>query len=64
MRLTSYRQFLEILPRYHKTPTDTDEVSAQLADLFKDAPDLRGTSAAIFILHRRPVLDNLFDSPA
>ncbi|KAJ3508561.1 hypothetical protein NLJ89_g5689 [Agrocybe chaxingu] len=39
----TYRQFLDILSRYHHTPEaiDEDEVSRQIARLFKDAPDLR-----------------------
>ncbi|KIK06012.1 hypothetical protein K443DRAFT_674585 [Laccaria amethystina LaAM-08-1] len=39
----TYRQFLDILSRYHhKSDTiDEEEVSRQIAKLFKDAPDLR-----------------------
>ncbi|KAF9525755.1 hypothetical protein CPB83DRAFT_859047 [Crepidotus variabilis] len=39
----TYRQFLDILTRYHHTPEsiDEEEVSRQIARLFKDAPDLR-----------------------
>ncbi|EGN92496.1 hypothetical protein SERLA73DRAFT_117204 [Serpula lacrymans var. lacrymans S7.3] len=39
----TYRQFLEILGRYHNKSDAIDEreVSAEIAKLFKDAPDLR-----------------------
>ncbi|KAH9477606.1 Transcriptional regulatory protein SIN3 [Psilocybe cubensis] len=39
----TYRQFLDILSRYHHKPDtiDEEEVSKQIARLFKDAPDLR-----------------------
>ncbi|KAF8869638.1 hypothetical protein CPB84DRAFT_1754931 [Gymnopilus junonius] len=39
----TYRQFLDILSRYHHKPDtiDEEEVSRQIARLFKDAPDLR-----------------------
>ncbi|KAJ7158939.1 hypothetical protein C8R46DRAFT_907080 [Mycena filopes] len=39
----TYRQFLDILSKYHHKPDtiDEDEVSKQIARLFKDAPDLR-----------------------
>jgi len=39
----TYRQFLDILSRYHHKPEsiDEEEVSRQIAKLFKDAPDLR-----------------------
>ncbi|KAF8156921.1 hypothetical protein B0H34DRAFT_711197 [Crassisporium funariophilum] len=39
----TYRQFLDILSRYHHKPDtiDEEEVSRQIATLFKDAPDLR-----------------------
>ncbi|KDR72514.1 hypothetical protein GALMADRAFT_281285 [Galerina marginata CBS 339.88] len=39
----TYRQFLDILSRYHHKPDtiDEEEVSRQIAKLFKDAPDLR-----------------------
>ncbi|ESK96321.1 histone deacetylase sin3 component [Moniliophthora roreri MCA 2997] len=38
----AYKQFLDILSRYHRTPeTITEgEVSSQIARLFEDAPDL------------------------
>ncbi|KAJ6513448.1 hypothetical protein C8R45DRAFT_963699, partial [Mycena sanguinolenta] len=39
----TYRQFLDILSKYHHKPdtTDEEEVSKQIARLFKDEPDLR-----------------------
>ncbi|KAH0581672.1 hypothetical protein H2248_011367 [Termitomyces sp. 'cryptogamus'] len=39
----TYRQFLDILSQYHSNPDsiDEEEVSKQIARLFKDAPDLR-----------------------
>ncbi|KAF9494802.1 hypothetical protein BDN71DRAFT_1507303 [Pleurotus eryngii] len=39
----TYKQFLDILGRYHAAPgvMDEREVSLQIAQLFKDAPDLR-----------------------
>ncbi|KAF8067547.1 histone deacetylase complex, SIN3 component [Lyophyllum atratum] len=39
----TYRQFLDILAQYHSKPDtiDEEEVSKQIARLFKDAPDLR-----------------------
>ncbi|KAG6829244.1 hypothetical protein H0H87_012148 [Tephrocybe sp. NHM501043] len=39
----TYRQFLDILSQYHSNPDtiDEEEVSRQIARLFKDAPDLR-----------------------
>ncbi|THV08566.1 hypothetical protein K435DRAFT_708465 [Dendrothele bispora CBS 962.96] len=39
----TYKQFLDILSRYHHTPDtiDEEEVSKQIGRLFKDAPDLR-----------------------
>ncbi|KAF5369896.1 hypothetical protein D9758_001057 [Tetrapyrgos nigripes] len=39
----TYRQFLDILSRYHHKPDtiDEEEVSKQVGRLFKDAPDLR-----------------------
>ncbi|KAG5641578.1 hypothetical protein DXG03_004691 [Asterophora parasitica] len=39
----TYRQFLDILSQYHSKPDtiDEEEVSRQIAILFKDAPDLR-----------------------
>ncbi|KAG5651812.1 hypothetical protein H0H81_007335 [Sphagnurus paluster] len=39
----TYRQFLDILSQYHSRPDtiDEEEVSKQIARLFKDAPDLR-----------------------
>ncbi|KAF9075605.1 hypothetical protein BDP27DRAFT_1315333 [Rhodocollybia butyracea] len=39
----TYRQFLDILSRFHHSPEsiNEDEVSKQISHLFKDAPDLR-----------------------
>ncbi|GAV99213.1 Paired amphipathic helix protein pst1 [Lentinula edodes] len=39
----TYRQFLDILSRYHHSPEsiNEEEVSKQISQLFKDAPDLR-----------------------
>ncbi|KAK7470657.1 hypothetical protein VKT23_002080 [Stygiomarasmius scandens] len=39
----TYKQFLDILSRYHHKPDtiDEEEVSKQIGRLFKDAPDLR-----------------------
>ncbi|KAJ8489435.1 hypothetical protein ONZ45_g13590 [Pleurotus djamor] len=39
----TYKQFLDILGRYHSSPgiMDEREVSVQISQLFKDAPDLR-----------------------
>ncbi|KAF7375062.1 Histone deacetylase complex, SIN3 component [Mycena sanguinolenta] len=39
----TYKQFLDILSKYHHKPdtTDEEEVSKQIARLFKDEPDLR-----------------------
>ncbi|KAK0450434.1 histone deacetylase complex, SIN3 component [Desarmillaria tabescens] len=37
----TYKQFLDILSRYHKKSDNIDEVSKQIARLFKDDPDLR-----------------------
>ncbi|KAK7036539.1 hypothetical protein VNI00_011472 [Paramarasmius palmivorus] len=39
----TYKQFLDILSRYHHAPEtiDEEEVSRQIARLFKNAPDLR-----------------------
>ncbi|KAK0215615.1 histone deacetylase complex, SIN3 component [Armillaria fumosa] len=37
----TYKQFLDILSRYHRKHDSIDEVSTQIARLFKDDPDLR-----------------------
>ncbi|PPQ68451.1 hypothetical protein CVT26_006038 [Gymnopilus dilepis] len=37
---TMYRQFLHILSRYHDFSVDEEDTLRQIADLFKDAPDL------------------------
>ncbi|KZP06396.1 hypothetical protein FIBSPDRAFT_842133 [Athelia psychrophila] len=39
----TYKQFLQILSRYHRRPVSTDEreVHTKISRLFKDHPDLR-----------------------
>ncbi|KAJ7274574.1 hypothetical protein B0H12DRAFT_1089258, partial [Mycena haematopus] len=55
----TYRQFLDILSKYHHKPDtiDEDEVSKQIARLFKDDPDLRADFRIFMPEKNRPVFD-------
>ncbi|KAF9445685.1 hypothetical protein P691DRAFT_805298 [Macrolepiota fuliginosa MF-IS2] len=55
----TYRQFLDILSRYHHKPEtiDEEEVSRQIARLFKDAPDLRADFRVFMPEQSRQLLD-------
>ncbi|KAF5351246.1 hypothetical protein D9756_008445 [Leucocoprinus leucothites] len=55
----TYRQFLDILSRYHHKPEtiDEEEVSRQIALLFKDAPDLRADFRVFMPEQSRQLLD-------
>ncbi|KAJ7650581.1 hypothetical protein FB45DRAFT_888175 [Roridomyces roridus] len=57
----TYRQFLDILSRYHHKPDtiDEEEVSQQIARLFKDAPDLRNDFRIFMPDKSRPPVDDL-----
>ncbi|KAF8880058.1 histone deacetylase complex, SIN3 component [Infundibulicybe gibba] len=56
----TYRQFLDILARYHHKPDDIDEeeVSKQIARLFKDAPDLRSDFRVFMPERSQKLLDD------
>lgn len=54
----TYRQFLDILSRYHHTPDiDEEEVSKQIAILFKDDPDLRNDFRVFMPDRSQPIAD-------
>ncbi|KAJ7475654.1 histone deacetylase complex, SIN3 component [Mycena latifolia] len=57
----TYRQFLDILSRYHHKPDtiDEEEVSKQIARLFKDAPDLRSDFRIFMPEKSRQLLDDI-----
>ncbi|KAJ6607345.1 hypothetical protein B0H10DRAFT_2071870 [Mycena sp. CBHHK59/15] len=57
----TYRQFLDILSRYHHKPDtiDEEEVSKQIARLFKDAPDLRSDFRIFMPEKSRQLLDDM-----
>ncbi|KAJ7773028.1 histone deacetylase complex, SIN3 component [Mycena metata] len=57
----TYRQFLDILSKYHHKPDtiDEEEVSKQIARLFKDAPDLRSDFRIFMPERNRQVLDDV-----
>ncbi|KAJ7726062.1 hypothetical protein DFH07DRAFT_246063 [Mycena maculata] len=57
----TYRQFLDILSRYHHKPDtiDEEEVSKQIARLFKDAPDLRSDFRIFMPEKSRQLLDDV-----
>ncbi|KAJ6494619.1 histone deacetylase complex, SIN3 component [Mycena vitilis] len=57
----TYRQFLDILSKYHHKPDtiDEDEVSKQIARLFRDAPDLRSDFRIFMPERNRQLLDDL-----
>ncbi|KAJ7494566.1 histone deacetylase complex, SIN3 component [Mycena galericulata] len=57
----TYRQFLDILSQYHHKPDtiDEEEVSKQIARLFKDAPDLRADFRIFMPEKNRQVLDDV-----
>ncbi|KAJ7104329.1 histone deacetylase complex, SIN3 component [Mycena belliarum] len=57
----TYRQFLDILSRYHHKPEtiDEEEVSKQIARLFKDAPDLRSDFRIFMPEKSRQLLDDV-----
>ncbi|KAJ7674160.1 hypothetical protein B0H17DRAFT_1208186 [Mycena rosella] len=57
----TYRQFLDILSRYHHKPDtiDEEEVSKQIARLFKDAPDLRSDFRIFMPERSRQLLDDV-----
>ncbi|KAJ7205768.1 paired amphipathic helix, partial [Mycena pura] len=56
----TYRQFLDILSVYHHKPDtiDEEEVSKQIARLFKDAPDLRSDFRVFMPEKSRQLLDD------
>ncbi|GLB39349.1 putative histone deacetylase (HDAC) interacting [Lyophyllum shimeji] len=56
----TYRQFLDILAQYHSKPDtiDEEEVSKQIARLFKDAPDLRSDFRIFMPERSQPNLDD------
>ncbi|KAF5380136.1 hypothetical protein D9615_006181 [Tricholomella constricta] len=56
----TYRQFLDILSQYHSKPDtiDEEEVSKQIARLFKDAPDLRSDFRIFMPERSQPNLDD------
>ncbi|KII91290.1 hypothetical protein PLICRDRAFT_105502 [Plicaturopsis crispa FD-325 SS-3] len=55
----TYRQFLEILSRYHQTPhtMEENEVFAQISRLFKDEPDLRTAFRVFMPPESQPLFD-------
>ncbi|KAF9041264.1 hypothetical protein BJ165DRAFT_1349868 [Panaeolus papilionaceus] len=57
----TYRQFLDILSRYHHSPEsiDEDDVSKQIAALFKDAPDLRADFRVFMPDRHQPLMDDV-----
>ncbi|KAF7330400.1 Histone deacetylase complex, SIN3 component [Mycena venus] len=57
----TYRQFLDILSKYHHKPDtiDEEEVSKQIARLFKDDPDLRADFRIFMPERNRQVLDDV-----
>ncbi|KAJ7127188.1 hypothetical protein C8R44DRAFT_733814 [Mycena epipterygia] len=57
----TYRQFLDILSRYHHKPDtiDEEEVSKQIAHLFKDSPDLRSDFRIFMPEKSRQLLDDV-----
>ncbi|KAF9003386.1 hypothetical protein BDQ17DRAFT_1409203 [Cyathus striatus] len=56
----TYRQFLDILSRYHHKPEsiDEEEVSRQIAHLFKDDPDLRADFRVFMPERSQSLLDD------
>ncbi|KAJ7219971.1 histone deacetylase complex, SIN3 component [Mycena pura] len=57
----TYKQFLDILSVYHHKPRsiDEEEVSKQIARLFKDAPDLRSDFRIFMPEKSRQLLDDI-----
>ncbi|KAJ7178645.1 hypothetical protein C8R43DRAFT_974110 [Mycena crocata] len=60
----TYRKFLDILSQYHHKPDtiDEEEVSKQIAELFRDAPDLRADFRIFMPERSRGLADDMASS--